>query len=144
MNSIKPNDLNELKKLSKPSDIIKLIFDVVAILRMQPLVKHIESQDVTLGVGKDKKTFTFIKDSFAIAQKGMLVDARFLQLIMNFSKVEKDFINDETIEFMTPYLKLRAFQPWPPKTLRRLPRACAYGAELWQTTTRLPRLLNLS
>jgi len=25
--SIKPNDLNELKKLGKPGDIIKLIFD---------------------------------------------------------------------------------------------------------------------
>src|SRR6185503_922080 len=37
--SIKPNDLNELKKLGKPSDIIKLIFDCVCILKMGPLVK---------------------------------------------------------------------------------------------------------
>ena len=127
VNSIKPNDLNELKKLSKPSDIIKLIFDVVAILRMQPLVKHIEPQDVTLGVGKDKKTFTFIKDSFTIAQKGMLVDARFLQLIMNFSKVEKDFINDETIEFMTPYLKLEGFSALAAKNASK----AAEGLCLW-------------
>ena len=127
VNSIKPNDLNELKKLSKPSDIIKLIFDVVAILRMQPLVKQIEPQDVTLGVGKDKKTFTFIKDSFAIAQKGMLVDARFLQLIMNFSKVEKDFINDETIEFMAPYLKLEGFSALAAKNASK----AAEGLCLW-------------
>jgi dynein heavy chain len=109
VNSIKPNDLNELKKLSKPSDIIKLIFDVVAILRMQAMNKTAEPSEVTLGVGKDKKTFMFIKDSFAIAQKGMLADTRFLQQIMNFSKVEKDFINDETIEFMAPYLNLEGF-----------------------------------
>jgi len=109
VNSIKPNDLNELKKLSKPSDIIKLIFDCVAILRMGNLNKAAEPAEVTLGVGKDKKTFMFIKDSFAIMQKGMLADTRFLQLIMQFSKVEKDFINDETIEFMQPYLILDGF-----------------------------------
>ena len=32
--SIKGNDLNELKKLPKPSDIIKLIFDCVGILKV--------------------------------------------------------------------------------------------------------------
>ncbi|KAI9980320.1 hypothetical protein PInf_026449 [Phytophthora infestans] len=37
--SIRPNDLNELKKLAKPGDIIKLIFDCVAILQMAPLLK---------------------------------------------------------------------------------------------------------
>ena len=40
VNSIKPNDLNELKKLQKPSDIIKLIFDVVGILKMEKLNKE--------------------------------------------------------------------------------------------------------
>ena len=109
VNSIKPNDLNELKKLSKPSDIIKYIFDCVAILRMGPLVKASEPQEVTLGVGKDKKTFMFIKDSFKIMQSGMLADTRFLQLIMQFSKVEKDFINDETVELLQPYLELEGF-----------------------------------
>ena len=106
VNSIKPNDLNELKKLSKPSDIIKLIFDTVGILRMGPLVKANEPSEITLGIGKEKKTFLFIKDSFKIMQTGMLADTRFLQLIMQFSKVEKDFINDETIELMAPYLAL--------------------------------------
>ena len=36
-NSIKPSDLNELKKLPKPGDIIKLTFDGVMILRKYPL-----------------------------------------------------------------------------------------------------------
>jgi dynein heavy chain len=53
--SIKPNDLNELKKLGKPSDIIKLIFDCVSLLKMGQLVR-VEQSEVTLGVGKDKKT----------------------------------------------------------------------------------------
>ena len=108
--SIKPNDLNELKKLGKPSDIIKLIFDVVSLLKMAPLQKP-EPGEITLGIGKDKKTFFFIKDSYASAQKGLLADTRFLQQIMQFSKVEKDFINDETVELMAPYLELEGFTP---------------------------------
>ena len=56
MNSIKPNDLNELKKLTKPSDIIKLIFDCVGLLKMEQLNK-VELTEITLGIGKEKKTF---------------------------------------------------------------------------------------
>lgn len=110
VNSIKPNDLNELKKLGKPSDIIKLIFDCVSLLKMAPLVK-VEVMEVTLGIGKDKKTFNFIKDSYKIVQGGMLSDTRFLQTIMQFSKVEKDFINEETMELLGPYLELEGFNP---------------------------------
>lgn len=106
--SIKPNDLNELKKLGKPSDIIKLIFDCVSVLKMAPLSK-VETMEITLGVGKDKKTFNFVKDSYKTVQVGMLSDTRFLQTIMQFSKVEKDFINDETVELMAPYLELEGF-----------------------------------
>jgi dynein heavy chain len=100
VNSIKPNDLNELKKLGNPSPIIKLIFDVVAILKKSPIIKAAEPVEISLGVGKDKKTIMFIKDSYPMQQKGMLADTRFLQHIMHFSAVEKDFINDETIVFM--------------------------------------------
>ena len=106
--SIKPNDLNELKKLGKPSDIIKLIFDCVSLLKMAPLTPTTPGE-ITLGVGKDKKTFFFLKDSYTIVQKGILSDTRFLASIMQFSKVEKDFINDETIELMMPYLELEGF-----------------------------------
>eukprot|EP01041_Mallomonas_annulata_P002980 gene2980-5847_t len=108
--SIKPNDLNELKKLGKPSDVIKLIFDCVSLLKMEKLNK-VEHAEVTLGVGKDKKTFYFLRDSYKIVQTGMLSDARFLQNIFQFSKYEKDFINDETVELMAPYLALEGFTP---------------------------------
>jgi dynein heavy chain, axonemal len=109
VNSIKPNDLNELKKLPKPSDIIKLIFDCVGILKMEKLVK-VEIAEVTLGIGKEKATFNFLKDSFKGLQAGMLSDARFLQSIFYFSKYEKDLINDETVELLMPYLELEGFR----------------------------------
>ena len=64
--SIKPNDLNELKKLGKPSDIIKLIFDCVAVLKMEKLGR-VEMTEVSLGVGKDKRIFNFIKDSYKLS-----------------------------------------------------------------------------
>lgn len=44
-------------------------------------------------------------------QAGMLSDARFLQSIFAFSQNEKDFINDETVELMAPYLELEGFNP---------------------------------
>jgi dynein heavy chain len=106
--SIKPADLNELKKLGKPSDIIKLVFDCVCILKMGALEK-VEVMEVTLGVGKDKKTFKFIKDSYSMVLKTLLADTRFLQNILQFSKVDKDFINEETVELMMPYLDLEGF-----------------------------------
>lgn len=59
VNSIKPNDLNELKKLPKPGDIIKLIFDCVGILKMER-VGRVEMNETTLGIGKEKKTFSFL------------------------------------------------------------------------------------
>ncbi|KAJ1446978.1 dynein heavy chain and region D6 of dynein motor-domain-containing protein [Pelagophyceae sp. CCMP2097] len=108
VNSIKPADLNELKKLQKPSDIIKLIFDVVGILKMEKLEK-VTMAEITLGIGKEKTTFNFPKDSFKLCQQGMLADSRFLQHIFTFSKHEKDFINDETIELMMPYLELEGY-----------------------------------
>ncbi|GMF34281.1 unnamed protein product [Phytophthora fragariaefolia] len=106
--SIRPNDLNELKKLAKPGDIIKLIFDCVAILQMAPLLK-VERAPVTLGVGKEKHTCDFLLDSFQIAKSGMLADTRFLQNIFYFSKYQKDQMNDETLELMAPYMELSGF-----------------------------------
>ncbi|OQS05067.1 dynein heavy chain, outer arm [Thraustotheca clavata] len=106
VSSIKPNDLNELKKLAKPGDIIKLIFDGVALLQMYPLVR-VEKAQVTL----NKKSVDFILDSYASVKQGMLSDTRFLQNVFHFSKYEKDNINDETIELLQPYLDLEGFSP---------------------------------
>lgn len=108
--SIKPGDLNELKKLGTPSAIIKLVFDCVNILKMGAMEK-IEVVEISLGVGKEKKNIKFIKDSYPTVQKTLLADTNFLRSIMQFSKVEKDFINEETIELMACYLELEGFNP---------------------------------
>lgn len=56
--------------------------------------------------------FLFVEqDSYKLMQAGMLSDARFLQSIFAFSQNEKDFINDETVELMAPYLELDGFNP---------------------------------
>ena len=108
VNSIKPNDLNELKKLPKPGDIIKLVFDGVMLLRMFRMDK-VQSSAVTLGFGKEKKTIKFIKDSYSLCQKTMLADSSFLKSLFHFSQHEKDQINDETIELLMPYIELQNF-----------------------------------
>ena len=63
-------------------------------------VPTIATRDPHAGIGKEKRTFGFIKDSFKNMQGGMLADSSFLKNIFYFSKYEKDMINDETIEFM--------------------------------------------
>jgi dynein heavy chain len=110
VNSIKPADLNELKKLPKPSDIIKLVFDCVSILRMQPMAK-VEKAPVTMGIGKDKETFMFLQNSYTIIKAGMLTDAHFLKSLFYFSQHEKDNMNEETMELIAPYLELESFLP---------------------------------
>lgn len=54
------NDLTELKKLQKPSDIIKLIFDCVGLLKMEN-VQPVQADEVTIGIGKEKQTLPFVK-----------------------------------------------------------------------------------
>ena len=66
---------------------------------MEKMVKT-ETAEITMGIGKEKRTFGFIRDSFKNMQGGMLADSSFLKNIFYFSKYEKDMINDETIEFM--------------------------------------------
>lgn len=110
VNSIKPGDLNELKKLPKPGDIIKLTFDGVMILRMFKL-KPVTLGKVNIGIGKDKKEIRFVQDSYTLCQKTMLADSSFLKSLFRFSAEEKDNINDETIELLMPYLELDGFSP---------------------------------
>ena len=99
-----------MKKLGKPSDIIKLVFDLVGLLKMEKMVKT-ETAEITMGIGKEKRTFGFIKDSFKNMQGGMLADSSFLKNIFYFSKYEKDMINDETIEFMRDSASYDVFTP---------------------------------
>eukprot|EP01029_Cantina_marsupialis_P009141 TRINITY_DN2137_c0_g3_i1.p1 TRINITY_DN2137_c0_g3~~TRINITY_DN2137_c0_g3_i1.p1 ORF type:complete len:3476 (-),score=1129.85 TRINITY_DN2137_c0_g3_i1:3796-14223(-) len=109
IDSIRPGDVNEIKKLPKPSDIIRLTFDCVAVLLGEPLGR-VRTVACTLGL-REKRTFDFIQDSYPICKKGMLSDAGFLKRLFDFSKNLKDCINDETIELLQPYLNQEEFNP---------------------------------
>jgi dynein heavy chain len=69
---------------------------------MAPLL-NLERAAVTLGVSKEKHTCDFLLDSPSLA------GTRFLQNIFYFSKHQRDQINDETLEFMAPYMELVGF-----------------------------------
>jgi dynein heavy chain, axonemal len=77
---IRASDLQELRKLSKPTDIIRLVVDCVGLLRKERL-NVVAQGEVVLGTGgRDKRTSPFLQDSYRALQAGMLSDARFLQV----------------------------------------------------------------
>ena len=102
--SIKPAHIGEIKKLPNPSDIIKLVFDGVLILFQKPLNLV---RPAKLSVAK--KELAFIETSFKPYAINMLNDSRFLQILLEFGQVGKDKINEETIEFLQPYMELEHF-----------------------------------
>ena len=51
IDSIKPADINEIKKLPNPADIIKFVFDGVLILFMMPMIPKIEIYKVRCSKG---------------------------------------------------------------------------------------------
>merc|ERR1719261_1066235 len=106
IDSIKPAHIGEIKKLAKPADIIKLVFDGVLILfkgHLNPV--HAEELYVA------KKDLPFIETSFVPHAQGVMGDSRFLNNLQDFGKVGKDRINEETIEFLLPYIELEDFTP---------------------------------
>ena len=54
-----------------------------------------------------KQTFDFVADSFDEHTKSTLVNANFLKSLFDFSKDDKDNINEETIELLEPYITLK-------------------------------------
>ena len=106
IDSIKPAHIGEIKKLPKPADIIKLVFDGVLILfknalnPIKPTKLYIAKQDID-----------FIDSSFVPHAQAVMGDSNFLKNVQQFGKVGKDLINDETIEFLSPYMELEGFLP---------------------------------
>ena len=102
-NSIQPKDITELKGLRSPPEIARLILDAIHVLFQKPLVP------VSHRVAQFRKMapLDFIMDSFEFATKATLQNASFLGQILEFSKKQKDNINEETIELMEPYLELQ-------------------------------------
>mmetsp|Transcript_8591 Transcript_8591/g.9745 ORF Transcript_8591/g.9745 Transcript_8591/m.9745 type:complete len:2884 (-) Transcript_8591:1352-10003(-) len=101
VDSITPKDINELKSSKNPADTTRMILDAVHIILNLPLLP------VKMGTWKiSKLDVEFIKDSFEDFTKSTLGNARFLKILQEFSDIEKDNINDETVELMEPYLNL--------------------------------------
>ena len=102
---IKPN-LNEVKKLGKPSDIIKLVFDLVGLLKMEKMVKtepadwHASSSREAVPRASARKNGPSASSRFSKHARAACSPTPVLKNIFYFSKYEKDMINDETIEFM--------------------------------------------
>jgi dynein heavy chain len=110
VNSIGSDDVRELKTLQKPNDIIKLVFDCIALLRMEKMLA-ISTTEVTVGIGRDRRTLPFIQDSFKLIQAGMLSNDRFLRELSHFNEHRRDTINEETAELVAPYLELHGLTP---------------------------------
>ena len=105
INSIQAKDINIIKKLPKPLDIIKLVFDGVCILFMKPLVAV---QQTTLVL--NKKDTEFIEPSFSSAQS-IMADTHFRDHLIEFGRDGKDHMNEETVELLTAYIDIEDFLP---------------------------------
>lgn len=82
-----------------------MILDAVHILFMLPLAQ-VTPKTFTMK-GKDLE---FITDAFEMPNVGTqktLQNPQFLNMLINFSKNDKDNINEETIELLEPYLELK-------------------------------------
>ena len=99
--SIKPKDIQEIKANKNPTDIIKMIFDCIAILFSKPL-EVVKAE--TLYVKKED--LPFIGTSFKPHGQKMLGDANFLTDLQEFGATGKDLMNEETVEFLFPYVDL--------------------------------------
>lgn len=102
--SIKPGDIQEVKKLGNPAVIIQLVLDGILLLYKLPMnpvksVKHvIAKQDVT-----------FLEPSFRPHGVSLLSKADFLNQVVDFGTYGKDKINEETIELLSCYIDLEGF-----------------------------------
>ena len=103
LDSIRAQDIGEVKVLKKPSDIIKLTFDCVLVLFHQPMEQVKNAKFII-----KKEEVSFIQDSFGNAGK-MMADTQFLNHLKWFGKEGKDLMNGETVEFLMAYMKLENF-----------------------------------
>eukprot|EP00899_Mesostigma_viride_P009796 jgi/Mesvir1/18818/Mv04309-RA.2 len=96
LSSITAKDIQTLKQLKNPPDIVKRIFDAVMMLRQLPLNK-VSYEDV-------KGSMT-ISASYSMALP-MMGDMNFLPTLLKFPKEQ---INDETCELLQPYFSAPDF-----------------------------------
>ena len=96
--------LCEIKKLANPSDIIKLVFDGVLLLFQKPMLPVKQEQ-----LYMNKQDIQYIMTSFKPCATSLLTDSGFLGQVLEFGRVGKDKISEETIELLCPYVELENF-----------------------------------
>jgi len=101
VNSIKPGDINELKGMRQAVDTTRLIMDTVQIL-FQRAMDPVKLKSLLIL----KTEIPFVADSYDNNTKSTLTSPTFLKDLFEFSEKEKDNINEETVEFLQPYIDL--------------------------------------
>jgi dynein heavy chain len=96
LNSITQKDIQSLKALKNPPDIVKRIFDCVLVLRYMPVLK-VQWIDV--------KGYMVILGNYEDSVR-MMGDPNFLSALLSFPKEQ---INDETVELLKPYFSAPDF-----------------------------------
>ncbi|PAA70380.1 hypothetical protein BOX15_Mlig025839g1 [Macrostomum lignano] len=94
LNTIKPGDIATVKRLGSPPHLIMRIMDCVLILFQRRLDPVQQDPDRPCP-----------KPSWSESQK-LMSNATFLNMLMQFSK---DSINEESIEFLMPYLEMEDY-----------------------------------
>jgi len=97
--SLEAKDINEMKANRNPMDIIRYIFDAIAILFQNKIdpIKMVEKQ---FNKKEERKVF-FTDECFENTGKFVLNDMNLLKKLLFF---EKDSITEETIELLEPYI----------------------------------------
>ena len=98
--SIKQADITSLKNIKKAKDIVRLTFDTIQLLFMQPL-DPVKPKMTEI----DQAEHPFIQDSYDNHAKKMLTGP-LLQNLLYFHSNGMDQINEETLELLEPYLNL--------------------------------------
>ncbi|CAM9125412.1 unnamed protein product [Ectocarpus sp. 4 AP-2014] len=106
ISSIKPGHIQEVKKLPNPADVIKMVFDCILLLFHLPTLP-VKSFKLNIA----KKEVEFFETSFKPYGLSCMSNPAFLNNVIDFGKFGKDKINEETIEFLVPYLDIEGFNP---------------------------------
>lgn len=102
--SIKPADIQEVKRFANPAFIIQLVFDGILLLFKLPMNAP---RAAKLNIAK--QDINFIEPSFRPHGVSLMNQADFLKQVIDFGTFGKDLINEETIEFLSPYIDLEGF-----------------------------------
>ena len=102
--SIKPADIQEVKRFANPATIIQLVFDGILLLFKLP-TNPVKAAKLNVA----KTDINFIEPSFRPHGVAVMNQADFLKQVVDFGVMGKDMINEETIEFLCPYIELEGF-----------------------------------